>query len=211
MDIEQYNPKNALSAIGSATGPMAHQGSSMKKRKRYQPKTFDGIPPHMIAIMKTSRRSLTVNEIDKAIGPLLKYIDHLKAGTANETDLWAACCTNYLMVELVLILQSTKIQADDTVQEIARIKLSIARDYFVNHVSDTLEAQQIRKNNIGRFVATGDEIKILESATEQAIEILSLADYGHLIQAHAQTAPLLNKLTNDINHRNQKQQQKPNQ
>lgn len=183
----------------------------MKKRKRYQPKTFDGIPPHMIAIMKTSRRSLTVNEIDKAIGPLLKYIDRLKAGTANETDLWAACCTNYLMVELVLILQSTKIQADDTVQEIARIKLSIARDYFVNHVSDTLEAQQIRKNNIGRFVATGDEIKILESATEQAIEILSLADYGHLIQAHAQTAPLLNKLTNDINHRNQKQQQKPNQ
>ena len=154
----------------------------MKKRKRYQPKTFDGIPPHMIAIMKTSRRSLTVNEIDKAIGPLLKYIDHLKAGTANETE-----------------------------QEIARIKLSIARDYFVNHVSDTLEAQQIRKNNIGRFVATGDEIKILESAIEQAIEILSLADYGHLIQAHAQTAPLLNKLTNDINHRNQKQQQKPNQ
>lgn len=117
----------------------------MKKRKRYQPKTFDGIPPHMIAIMKTSRRSLTVNEIDKAIGPLLKYIDHLKAGTANETDLWAACCTNYLMVELVLILQSTKIQADDAVQEIARIKLSIARDYFVNHVSETLEAQQIRK------------------------------------------------------------------
>lgn len=172
----------------------------MQKRKRYQSKTFDGIPPHMIAIMKTSRRSLTVNEIDKAIGPLLKYIDRLKAGTANETDLWAACCTNYLMVELVLILQSTKIQADDTVQEIARIKLS----------SDTLEAQQIRKNNIGRFVATGDEIKILESAVEQAIEILSLADYGHLIQAHAQTAPLLNKLTNDINHRNQKQQQKPN-
>lgn len=182
----------------------------MKKRKRHQPKTFDGIPPHMIAIMKTSRRSLTVNEIDKAIGPLLKYIDHLKAGTANETDLWAACCINYLMVELVLILQNTKIQADDTVQEIARIKLSIARDYFVNHVSDTLEAQQIRKNNIGRFVATGDEIKILESAVEKAIEILSLSDYGHLIQAHAQTAPLLNKLTNDINHRNQKQQQKPN-
>lgn len=161
----------------------------MKKRKRYQPKTFDGIPPHMIAIMKTSRRSLTINEIDKAIGPLLKYIDRLKAGTANETDLWAACCTNYLMVELVLILQSTKIQADDDAD------------------SDTLEAQQIRKNNIGRFVATGDEIKILESAVEQANEILSLADYGHLIQAHAQTAPLLNKLTNDINHRNQKQQQ----
>ena len=68
----------------------------MKKRKRYQPKTFDGIPPHMIAIMKTSRRSLTVNEINKTIDPMLKYIDRLKAGTANETDLWAACCKTTL-------------------------------------------------------------------------------------------------------------------
>ncbi|RPD90571.1 hypothetical protein EGK75_01255 [Neisseria weixii] len=157
--------------------------------------------------MKTNHRSLAENEINQTTAPLQHYTDRLKLGSASETDLWAACCTNYLLVELVLLLQTTQIRADAHIQDLVRVKLSIARDYFVDQVSDTLEAQQHRKNNIGHLVATGDEIKILEAAIEQAGEILSLADYGHLIQAHANTAPLLNQLTDNINHRNQKQQQ----
>ena len=75
----------------------------MKKENGTNPKPLTAQFPHMIAITKTSRRSPDRQRNRQSHCPLLKYIDHLKAGTANETDFMGCLLYQLLMVELVPI------------------------------------------------------------------------------------------------------------
>lgn len=169
--------------------------NNKKPRKKYHPRRSllqgtRGKAP-ILAMLATSNEQIDTATIDSVIAPFQKLVDCLKDGTTDDQIFYDACAAHYLHVALIEVLRHTKIKADEETDMMVRLELSIKLETATDVTPDILTAIGERNRARNKWIATGDELKHLESAIESFYETMQLASWQHYVAAVKESEPIL--------------------
>lgn len=148
--------------------------TNKRPRKKYSPKRNPLAAcryAHFVPKLAVSNEPLKDREVAEISAPYFAFIEALKAGTATEGMFYAACSTHYLYFALLKVFQADTFNADE----------------------DTEAAFRIGKRYTGRgkFIATGDELRLLQQTADRFKAALKMAAWKHYVRAIKESEPIL--------------------
>lgn len=176
----------------------------MKKRtKKYNPQKHRiEYRPDAIARIATYSGFLNSADIDKLLKPYADAVSALKAGTMNESLFWLLTESNYLAIRTAeMLLHEKKFSDDESLDFLARMEV---RDYFetgYSSIGTVLNAITERKDAHGRFVASGDELREMETFIEATRSLYALAPVRVIYAAETAAARVISDIRHKIRKR----------
>ena len=123
--------------------------------------------------------------------PLFAFIEALKAGTATVSMFYAACATNYLYFALLKVFQADTFNADEDIEAAFRIGLALQVEDASGKVAETIATIGKRYTERGKFIATGDELRLLQQTADRFKAALEMAAWKHYVRAIKESEPVL--------------------
>ena len=143
--------------------------ANKRPRKKYSPKRNPLAAcryAHFIPKLAVSNEPLKDREVAEISAPYFAFIETLKAGTATVSMFYAACSTHYLYFAL---------QVEDASGKVA----------------ETIDTIGKRYTERGKFIATGDELRLLQQTADRFRAALEMAAWKHYVRAIKESEPIL--------------------
>jgi len=175
-----------------------------KPRKKYTAPhnllASSGIYAGDIARLSVKKTGLDDRTRDIAIKPFRIFIAELKKGMAD-VQMYCDAYTRFIQYhELLCVLLQADIRADNMVEMLFRTETSIRREKCLLAVN-TLSDIATRGLERGRWVATGEELKILDNLLEDMEYIYSVASWCHFMEALKRGQPLISRAFHGLDKR----------
>ena len=168
--------------------------ANKRPRKKYSPKRNPLAAcryAHFIPKLAVSNEPLKDREVAEISAPYFAFIEALKAGTATEGMFYAACSTHYLYFALLKVFQADTFNADEDTEAAFRIGLALQVEDASGKVAETIDTIGKRYTERGKFIATGDELRLLQQTANRFKAALEMAAWKHYVRAIKESVPIL--------------------
>lgn len=146
---------------------------------------------HFVPKLAVSNEPLKDEEIVGISAPYFAFIEALKAGTATEGMFYAACSTHYLYFALLKVFQADTFNADEDTEAAFRIGFALQVEDASGKVAETIDTIGKRYTERGKFIATGDELCLLQQTADRFKAALEMAAWKHYARAIKESEPIL--------------------
>ena len=140
--------------------------ANKRPRKKYSPKRNPLAAcryAHFVPKLAVSNEPLKDEEIAGISAPYFAFIEALKAGTATVNMFYAAF----------------------------RIGLALQVEDASGKVAETIDTIGKRYTERGKFIATGDELRLLQQTADRFKAALEMAAWKHYVRAIKESEPIL--------------------
>ena len=168
--------------------------ANKRPRKKYSPKRNPIAAyryAHFVPKLAVSNEPLKDEEIVGISAPYFAFIEALKAGTATEGMFYAACRTHYLYFALLKVFQADTFNADEDTEAAFRIGFALQVEDASGKVAETIDTIGKRYTERGKFIATGDELRLLQQTADRFKAALEMAAWKHYVRAIQESEPVL--------------------
>ena len=168
--------------------------ANKRPRKKYSPKRNPLAAcryAHFIPKLAVSNEPLKNREVAEISAPYFAFIEALKAGMATEGMFYAACSTHYLYFALLKVFQADTFNADEDTEAAFRIGLALQVEDASGKVAETIDTIGKRYTGRGKFIATGDELRLLQQTANRFKATLEMAAWKHYVRAIKESMPVL--------------------
>ena len=104
---------------------------------------------------------------------------------------YAACSTHYLYFALLKVFQADTFNADEDTEATFRIGLALQVEDASGKVAETIDTIGKRYIERGKFIATGDELRLLQQTADRFKAALEMAAWKHYVRAIKESEPVL--------------------
>ena len=146
---------------------------------------------HFVPKLAVSNEPLKDREVAEISAPYFAFIEALKAGTATEGMFYAACAMHYLYFALLKVFQADTFNADEDTEAAFRIGLALQVEDASGEVAETIDTIGKRYTERGKFIATGDELRLLQQTADRFKAALEMAAWKHYVRAIKESEPIL--------------------